>query len=211
MTCGAAREDLVVLVPCGNMEHTVKGLLSRTESLGIRPVSYRLFKHPERDPGCCLRGADFLRGYADTCKHGLLLFDREGCGRENLSREDLEAQVNARLRRSGWDDRAAVVVLDPELEIWVWSDSPHVDGILGWTGRQPTLRAWLVQEGFIEENQIKPSRPKEAMRQALRIVRKPATLAMFQQLAMKVRFRTCQDPAFLKLTNVLRQWFGVEG
>jgi hypothetical protein len=30
---------------------------------------------------------------------------------------------------SGWENRAAAVVLDPELEIWVWSDSPEVEAV----------------------------------------------------------------------------------
>ena len=209
MTSGAAREDLVVLVPCGNMEFAVKGLLLRTRSLGIREVSCRFLKHPGHDPGCRSTGVDLLRGYSRTCQHALLLFDREGCGREDVSREDLEGEIEGRLHRSGWGDRAAVVVLDPELETWVWSDSREVDRILGWQGRHPALRTWLVQQGFQTEGQTKPDRPKTAMTEALRIAGTPQSSALFQKLATEVSFRRCQDPAFLKLTVVLRQWFGV--
>ena len=53
--------------------------------------------------------------------------------------ENLETEAEQRLSSSGWDDRAVAIVLDPELEIWVWSDSPEVDDVLGWRGRIPRL------------------------------------------------------------------------
>lgn len=203
-------KDLVVLVADKNMEFAVKGLLSRPRALGVCPITSDLFVHPYRDPGCLLVGHNFLRPLVNRYSYALVMFDREGCGRERLSREELEQQVEDRLSQSGWGDRAASIVLDPELEVWVWSDSPHVESVLGWSGRQPDLRTWLAEKGFAEVNALKPNRPKEATQAALRLVRKHRSSALYFQLATKVSFKRCIDPAFFKFKAILRNWFSEE-
>jgi hypothetical protein len=189
------------------MEFAVRGLLSRHEALAVRPLNARILKHPHRDPGCRVRGAELLRNYVGKYHHALLMFDREGSGCEARSREELEAEQETALRRFGWGDNAAAVVIDPELEIWVWSDSPHVDRALGWSDRTHPVREWLRDRGFFREGQAKPSRPKEAMQAALREARRPPSSALFQELAQQVSFQRCRDAAFLKLKRVLQQWF----
>ncbi|MCP3976147.1 MAG: hypothetical protein GY720_16825 [bacterium] len=200
----------MVLVADKNIEFTIKGLLSRPQALGTREVSSRVVPHPERDPGCFLRAKEFLRPFRERHRHALVLLDREGSGRDEQTREDLEKDLEERLAPD-WGERAAAVVLDPELEVWLWSDSPHVETVLGWRGRSPTLRTWLTQAGFLQEAAVKPARPKEAVEKALRIVRKPRSSALYRQLAEKISFKRCTDPAFLKLLQVLRDWFPVAG
>jgi phage antirepressor YoqD-like protein len=100
-----------------------------------------------------------------------------------------------------------VILLDPELEIWVWSDSPEVDGQLGWAQRQPDLRTWLRQKGLLLSDQAKPERPKEAMKAALREVKEPWSSSIHQHLAERVSLRRCTDPGFTKLKDTLRRWF----
>ncbi len=138
----------------------------------------------------------------------MILRDREGCGQQDLPREALEEQIEQRLAKSGWGGRAAAVVLDPELEIWVWSDSPEVDRSLGWAGRQPGLADWLVSEGYCTAGQGKPNTPKKAFEEALQIAKKRRSSAIHHQLALRVGLGRCTDPAFLKLKGLLRQWFG---
>lgn len=200
-------KDLVVLVADKNMEFAVKGLLSRPRALGVCPITSDLFVHPHRDPGCLLDGHSFLRPLVNRYSYALVIFDREGCGRKRLSRDELEQRVEDRLSQSGWSDRAASIVLDPELEVWVWSDSPHVESVLGWSGRQPNLRAWLAERGFVEANDPKPNRPKEATQEALRLVRKHRSSALYFQLATKVSVNRCVDPSFCRFRAILRNWF----
>ncbi len=199
--------DLVVLVADKSMGATVAGLLSRHQALGIRPVRWRTHTHTERDPGCLLRGHDFLRPMSRRYAHCLLMFDRQGCGQEDKSREAIEQIVEKRLAGSGWTGRGAAVVLDPELEMWVWSDSPEVDVCMGWGSRRPELREWLRDTGLWPEGAAKPADPKAAVETALREVRKPRSSAIYQRLAGAVGFERCCDPAFLKFRDVLRSWF----
>lgn len=100
--------DLTVLVSDKNMEFAMRGLLSRPRSLGIRPISFVFFVHPQRDPGCLRNGPDFLRTSQNQSAHALLMFDYQGCSRENDPADLLENETNKRLATSGWDDRAAI-------------------------------------------------------------------------------------------------------
>jgi hypothetical protein len=118
-------KDLVILVADKHKEHSIKGILSRPQALSIRQIHFDIFVHPHHDPGCLNEGHRFLQSALTQSRHALILFDREGCGRENLTRQQLEQIVENNLFRVGWQ-QAAVIVLDPELEIWVWNDSPHV-------------------------------------------------------------------------------------
>jgi len=208
MTDTAYRGDLVVVVADKDMEQTMNGLLARPQSIHIRSVTCKIHPHPAHDAGCRTGGVAFLRAFCNQYEHALLMFDREGSGWENREASDIENGLEKQLAKNGWqDDRAAVIVLDPELEIWVWSDSPEVDRIMGWSGRIPALRDWLVDEGFLDTREGKPGRPKESFRAALKEKRKQPSAALFKQMAESVSFRRCTDRAFQKLTAKLREWF----
>jgi len=200
------RKDLVVLVPDKQMESAVRGILERRQSLRIRPVDADFLTHPERDPGCLNRGHELLRAFARSHDHALVLLDRKGCG-SDAPAEELERRLVRSLSRSGWDRRADAIVLDPELENWVWADSPEVDAVLGWAGRKPDLRTWLRSNGHLRPNAVKPERPKEAFQAALRVVGQPRSSSLFAQLAGRVGLARCRDRAFLKLKARLREWF----
>lgn len=189
------------------MQFAVPGLLTRHASLGIRAVTFDIYPHPERDPGCLLRGHELLRQFGGTHAHALVMFDREGCGRDDLARGELEQRVLVHLRQSGWDDRAAAIVLDPELEIWVWTDSPQVEIVLGWAGRQPSLRSWMQDSGFTTRTSGKPNRPKEALLRALRQARKPRSSSLYLELAENVSLENCVHPAFGRFREILQGWF----
>jgi len=200
--------DLVALVPGKDDREALAGLLeSRWQSLGIRHIHAELLVHPRRDPGCFYEAPFVLQTYQRLATRALVLFDHEGCGQESRSSGDLEIDLEGRLARSGWDDRARVVVIEPELENWVWSDSPHVDAILGWSGRRPDLRRWLVENGFWPASCSKPPRPKETMDAALRQARVRRSSSIFRQLAESVSLDRCQDAKFGRLRQLLGGWF----
>jgi hypothetical protein len=202
-----AQSDLIVLVPDKDWERTMAALLSRHRSLGIRAVAAELHIHPDRDPGCREHGHEFLQPFCATYSHALLVFDLWGCGQEAVGASALEKQAADRLRAYGWGDRAAALVVDPELEAWVWSSSPHVECCLGWKGRSPGLRKWLADEQLLKGGRAKPDAPKEAMERALREVRLPRSSSIYEDLARRVSLRTCEDDAFKRFVSILRRWF----
>jgi len=207
MNPAVAKQDLVALVADKDMEHTVRGLLSRPRALKMRPLSAEVYVQPEHDPGCYLRSHTFLKSMANRFAKAIVLFDRDGCGAEVRTRSELETEVEERLENSGWRGRCGVVVLDPELEIWVWSDSPHVPELLGWKAQNLSLPQWLKSKTFWHEGAAKPHAPKEAMQAALRFARLPRSASRYKQLAEAVSLHRCEDAAFLKLKRMLQAWF----
>lgn len=109
---------------------------------------------------------------------------------------------------AGWKGNAAAIVIDPELENWVWGHSPHVATALGWTDKEQGIREWLLEEEFLAEaTQAKPSRPKEAMEAVLRHVRRPRSSAIYRAIASTVSLAGCNDPSFVKFRQALHGWF----
>jgi hypothetical protein len=202
-------KDLVCLAADKCIEAVLRGLLSsRSEALRIRALDWDGFVHPRRDPGCYNEGHEFLRGFHGSYEHGLLVFDRdwEGAPFHDVAR--LEEDVRGRFAIVGLADWAEVVVVAPEIEAWVWSDSPHVQRALGWEADQP-LRQWLEEKGAWAIGQPKPADPKNALQQALQHVHQPLSSSMFGHIGRTVSVERCTDPAFTRLKNVLTTWFGV--
>lgn len=207
MNYAAKQKDLIVLTADRNIEFSVRGILERRQSLRIRTVAAEFRGHPHKDPGCLRESHDFLRPFTNQYKHALVIFDHDGCGAEESRRETLESQVERLLFENGWRSRAAAIVIAPELDVWVWSDSPEVDSVLGWQHLEPSLRNWATTEGFLRDGEIKPRRPKETLEQALRRSRTPRSSILYRKLAERVSLERCIDPAFLKLTKTLQAWF----
>jgi len=201
--------DVIVLLPCIAYEKALEGIFSRHRALHVRSFTYNTFINPERDPGCRFKSASFLRPFINRSEHALVVFDLYGCGDGNNARVQIEDDIETSLRQNGWANRSAAIVVDPEIETWVWSDSHHVDNVLNWQGRQPDVRSWLKTEtDFWENGATKPCQPKEAMKLALRKVQKPMSSMIFKELADNVSLNRCEDPAFYKLKQTLRSWFG---
>jgi hypothetical protein len=201
--------DLVVLVADADAEWTLRTLLSeRTQALGIHAISSLVIRDPGRDPGVFLRCHDLLRPYVYQATYALVLLDREGSGREGrFTALEMEIDLEKRLQQNGWINeqgrsRSAAIVLDPELEVWVWSASPHVPGALGLD--DVGLRSILDRLPLLPNG--KPRRPKEAMLAALRSGKKPHSPGIFIELARNVSLQA-HEPAFDKLCATLLNWF----
>jgi hypothetical protein len=201
-------KDLIVIVADLDAETAIKVLLTRHKAFGIRPITFNVRPHVQRDPGCRTASHSLLRPEVCRYNHALIVFDWEGAGAEDRCPEEIEALVEELLARTGWTDRCACVVIKPELEMWVWSDSPHVSNVLGWKGRQLSIREWIKSNTeFWPGDTNKPDRPKEALLASLRAVRKSSSPVLFETLAKRVSVERCEDRAFLKLKTVLAHWF----
>jgi len=202
-------KDLIVLVADKNMEAAFRGLLCRYQALGIREISFDIFVHPNKDPGCRGESHRFLQSFSNRYRFALVVFDREGCGSEE-ERASLENNAEQKLASVGWSDRATVIVLDPELEIWLWNRSPHVERVLGWRDQAMPLRTWLVQNGLLLREDLKPERPKETLEVVLRKAKRPRSSSIYLQIAEQVSLTGHNEPAFRKLLATLRMWFSQE-
>ena len=202
-------KDLVVLAADKNIEDTLKGLLTRHQSLDIRPINAQIYTEPGHDPACAQRGVNILSNFSKQYKYALLIFDYEGSGKEDIQPGSLQNKLNEEFSHSPWGDkRARTLVLTPELETWIWSDSPHVDDVTGWKERQPGLRSWLIEQGWLRQGEHKPERPKEAFEAALREARIPRSSSLYLKIASKVSLERCTDNSFREFRKILQNWFG---
>jgi len=202
--------DLVVLAADKDQEFALKGLLDGPPKAGIRQICYKLLTHPQRDPGCFRHSHEILRPYASSARFAIVVLDVDGSGCHTQERAALEAQVESRLAANGWNDRAVCVAILPEVETWIWSQSPRLPQILGWRDRDLSMADWLSEKGYLESGQVKPADPKSALKAVLRQVQKPASSSIFREIAQSISYTTCQDPAFQKLLHTLRDWFPAE-
>ena len=115
-------------------------------------------------------------------------------------------ELNRKIEQAKETVSKKIIVLDPEVEIWIWSDSPEVCQALGWDSRS-SLDEFLIEEGLIEARHAKPSDPKGAMTAALRRSQTPRTASIFETLAKTVGLNRCTDAAFNKLKATLKNWF----
>jgi len=199
-------QDLIVLAADKTIQLAVKRLLARSEHLGFRTVSSIVAAHPDRDPGVLLRSHEFLRQYSRQYSHAIAICDREGSGSEGSPREELERRIEVLLDANGWEDRAMAVVIDPELEIWMWGDWRVLANCPRWHGPK-TLREWLAVQRLLGAGEAKPQRPKEALRRVLKETGMQWSSAIHESMAANADTSGCVDAAFAKLRTQLQQWF----
>lgn len=206
--------DCLFLVADKNMEGMLKGFFSRDafhHAMGCGHFDFDLRQdllvaHGQNDPGLYTRANEFLQPYASTHRHAVVIVDAEWDG--SPGENAISLRLNEHLINAGWlDDSGCAVVITPELENWVWQDSPHVCSALGFEGAYAALRAALETKDLWQPNEAKPDRPKEAVEWVLRQSRKGRSSAIYQQLAMRVTARGCTDQAFHTLRNALLRWF----
>ena len=198
--------DLFVLAADLDIVETVKGLVKRPNDLGICDIECRVDKHRFKDPGCRNDPSTPLRPYIAEFAHALVIFDKEGSG-PDASREEIQHNTERNLSRNGWRDRSKAIVIEPELESWVWVRSAKVAETLGWRRGYEELRAWLRAKDLWEAGIPKPQHPKEAFHAALREGRKRPSAALFGELATNLPFGRCRCPAFRELRETLQRWF----
>ena len=206
MNANAKRKDLIVLAADLDIENTINGLLSRPSKLKVRPPSFDIRRHPGRDPGCRKHAAELLRPLLGKYRHALVIFDREGCS-SSRPREEIQDEVEKQLAQNGWENRGKVIAVDPEIEAWVWSDSPRMLQVMGWKETYPKLRRFLNTKGLWPRQELKPPDPKRAMRETMRAARVKQSPPVFFRLAEEARVHGCQDPAFKEFLRTLREWF----
>lgn len=197
--------DLVLLVPDKNTESTVHGALARPEALGIRAVSYQVLVDQGRDGGVRRRGAQLLAAQHRRFSHALLLLDYEGCGAD-VAASELEAYLDGELAAT-WADRAKAIVIDPEVDVWMWGTEAHLRQMVGWA-LDVDPREWLAGQSFVIHAGGKPARPKEALDAVFRHARMPRSSARYRYMAERTSLTRCLDPAFVRLRTTMGRWFG---
>ena len=200
--------DLVILVADIQLEKTIQTLLDeRRSSLGLGPGVCDIFRHAGNDPGVYRGAGAFLASFTGQYRYALVLLDVAWEGSSGDATE-IEQKIQRDLDACGWQGRSEVIALDPELEAWVWADSPHVPRILGMSWAQ--IKALGEQKDYWAPGEGKPAHPKELLEDVLYRTRQARSAALFCSLARSVGLAACRDSAFLRLRKTLQAWFAAE-
>lgn len=212
-------KDLLFLVADKTMGEAVAGLLDRDQVhriIGCRHFTFDSRRDikvavGENDAGLYVRANVFLRYLAAEYRHAVVIVDEEWDGSPGVGA--IEERLRAHLVDAGWSaDAALALVVCPEADVWLWSDSPHSATVLGWPSWLE-LRPALEEQGWLAPGQTKPNRPKEAAEWTLKNAERkaPRSAALYRQIASSVSIKRCEDAALERLLNALRAWFPAEG
>lgn len=205
--------ELIILVADGTMRAVFAAFFERQfhHSVGCAPFDFTprldLFNNPlEKDGGVHMRCHEILRPYLKTHKRALVVLDQQFGGERPA--EEVRVEIEQRLNVNGWDGRAAVAVIEPELEVLLWQDNVNVERALRHHG--PSLRRLLADDGRWPDSESKPPAPKELIQAFIRTNRAGAPVAVYSKIASVVSTAGCVDPAFHRIRDALCVWFPAE-
>ena len=197
-------KNLLILCADPSIKVTVETLLAkRKKSLNISDISYELKVHDDRDTGVLNEGLELTRKYRNQFHKFILIFDYDGCGSSESPEEIRERLLNQGRSLGFSEDNLELIIINPELEIWVWKNIIHLAKMVGWTESQ--LRDWLKSNYGIENK--KPEKPQAVYRKLLWHRQKPKSADNFRYLAEKISLRNCQEQGFKLFSETLRKWF----
>lgn len=157
----------------------------------------------QTDGGLHRRAHELLRRYLSTHERALVVLDQQFGGER--AADVVRRDILANLTTSGWSrENVDVVVIDPEIEVWLWKDNPNVWTSLGCDG------SWLDKlqdEGKWLEGRPKPQDPKGAIQEIIRKNQMGSYSAVYSMIASKVSVKHCTDESFVHFRSCLQQWF----
>jgi hypothetical protein len=206
---------LYILVADLQCAATIRGLFGRDrfyDTLGCGPFEFNpdsdLGVEPTNDPGVWKKAHVILRPRQSTHEHAIVILDKQWEGSPPL--EIIEQDISQNVEATGWAaGDFEVVVIDPELENWIWQDNVNVEAAFGHT-RPPSLRERLNNAGLWPSENRKPPDPKKAVETANQWYGFGPASPVFKEIASTVSVRRCMDQGFRKMRDALQEWFPAE-
>ena len=208
--------DCAFLLADTNMQAAFEGFFSRPgfyKSLGCGEFDFnpRLdikVAAGDNDPGLYTRGHELLRTFHPSHRRAVMVLDAEWEGSPGA--EAIKEHITQQIQTTEWENGTfQVIVIDPELENWIWQRNDHVARGLGFDSMQALMEDPDVQRSWPKESQ-KPTQPKEILEKLLRKRRIPRSSAIYKRITSQVSVRNCQDNSFLALSAALKAWFPPE-
>jgi hypothetical protein len=200
------QRDVVFLVADGAMQQVLVGFLGRPHryrSLGCGPFAFEredIVVAPNRDPGVYGYTRELLRPFEKSHQRAVVMLDAAWDGSPGAGA--IRAEIEAAL--VDFRSQSAVIVIDPEIEAWIWQDNPHVAAAFKC---RSDIREVLRRSGHWPDGQPKPPDPKAALDYLRKRHGADRSNAAFRRLAEQISVGACVDPAFGRLRDALRTWF----
>lgn len=206
--------DCIFYVADQNMAETFTGFLNRPNfhlSMGCGAFQFDPLLDIARakgktDGGLWRHAGSLCKGYLKTHHKLVVALDRDFGG--SPGQTQIRKEIAQQLLSAGWQQSQFIVlVIDPELEQWIWQDNIHVESALKYT-RPPSLRAFLAQTGDWPAGQDKPTDPKAAFEKCVvRQLRGNRSSSLYRKIAANVSVTNCRDAEFQSLRQQLQVWF----
>jgi hypothetical protein len=204
-------KDLLVYVADADALGFINALLQRPPALGIRALSYDIQRHPQRDAGMVLSGAELVRMQKGRYQKALLIWDYQGCGRDHKQTPaEVAAEIQDKLDRFTWIDNSAVTLLVPELEQWLWFCETAVATHCRISPEE--LRQWIQQRADrfgLDMAALKANQPKEVFEHIMRDrLKRTISPRDFEEIGKRASVNALMDcDSFHAIVDVLRIWF----
>lgn len=208
--------DCIFLLADTNIQAAFEGFLSRAafhQSLGCGPFDFDPRQDikvaaGDNDPGLYTRGHELLRPFQSSHRQAFMVLDAEWDGSPGA--EAIKQHLAAQIQATGWKEGTfRVIVIDPELENWIWQQNDHVAHGLGFDNANALTADADIQQAW-PDCSSKPTQPKKILEAVLKKKRIPRSSAIYKKITSQVSVRRCKDGAFHELVETLRIWFPPE-
>lgn len=208
--------DCVFFVADKTMQETFLGFLTREDrfeqlecgAFEFDPNQDLFFAAGQNDPGLFTRAGELLKPFTNTHRKLVVVLDCDWDA--SPGQTVIIQQISEQLAASGWEDNQFIVIaIDPELEQWIWQDSPILADELRHLG-PVSLRSSLQARGLWPEGLLKPPTPKELFNQLRQENRVKKSSSIYKRIATAVPVAACQDNEFKRLVAQLQAWFPME-
>ncbi|MGW7213588.1 methylation-associated defense system protein MAD4 [Streptomyces collinus] len=216
----SGKRDVVFYVADQGMKAMIGAFLDRKDihhKLGCGPFTFdggRDIKlAPHKDSELPLRAGALLQPWRGEYRRAIVVQDH---AYDNpLPPDEIRKRISTQLE-DHWP-QFAVVVIEPELENWFWSDhTPAIKKALVWRppgkGDERTPRQVLQDAGLWDPGKDKPDDPKRAVEYLHeKKYTGPKNNGIFRRYAETVpSVRGCTDASFQHLRATLADWFPAE-
>ena len=210
-------KDLFVYAADADAVAFLNAILNKPEALGIRKIRFDIDRNGGRDSGMIKNGAEFVRTerIKNNYRKVILMWDHHGSGRERRQKPlQVSQEIQDKLDSFTWEDNSATIVLNPELEQWLWHCEQAVAKHFGMAAEQ--LQQWCEKyagEQGVPPADIKKQNPKGVfqyiMDKCLDRSLKPRDFEEIGRLASIKGLQDCES--FRKFTKTLQGWFAGAG
>ena len=235
-------KPLLILTADKECAATVRGFFERDNfhrSLGCGPIRLGessfdpekdVLVHPGHDPGVWKDPQLILLPERKAYDKALVILDAEWSGAPQPQR--LVADIEKLAHSQGkWErNRFEVILIQPELEAWIWQRNIHVAEAFEFPGRDSELWEHLALQSLALDKRTrkhyfvpadtasgqppawptterKPKNPKGVAEALTSYCRSGPPSGIFNEIGSKVSVAHCEDEAFKKLREALRRWF----
>jgi hypothetical protein len=214
--------DVIFHLANEHMEKGFKAFFAREDwhfALGCRrfsidPLNEKdIFRVPgHTDGGIWKHAGKNLRPFRDKYQYAIIILDADF--EPHPGAKVLHQDISEAMTKSGWEpERFAVIVIQPELEAWLWAPNLNVARAFGHKDFEQ-LRGKLEAERLWDSGKPKPNDLKRARDRAARLGGKKTGGPIFKGVFSEISKRACEccvEPGFMALRATLKTWFPPEG